>query len=92
VVVRIEGVARRRVQVLPVFFDPGVTRQGIVRLRSGSQTETIVISDRTQRSVTLGAEPFTWTVAWTVADGTQMPESAPESGDDVVVVPRFRSG
>jgi hypothetical protein len=89
VLVRIEGVPRRRVQVLPVFFDAGVTRQGIVRLRSGAQTETVVISDRTQRTVTLGPGAFTWTVAWTTADGAELPESAPENGDDVIVVPRF---
>ncbi|MBL8526909.1 MAG: hypothetical protein JNL68_04440 [Burkholderiales bacterium] len=90
VLVRIDGVPRRRVQVLPVFFDTSATRQGVVRLRSGSQVETVVISDRTQRTVTLGPGPFTWTVAWTAADGTELPESAPQSGDDVIVLPAFR--
>ena len=90
VLVRIEGPPRRRVQVLPVFFDAAVTREGIVRLRSGSQIETLVISDRTQHTVTLGPGAFTWTVAWTAADGTALPESAPQAGDDVIVVPPFR--
>lgn len=89
VIVRMEGAPRRRVQVLPVFFDAGVARQAVLRLRSGERIETVVISDRSQRTVTLGPGPFTWTIAWTAADGTELPESAPVEGDDVIVVPRF---
>ena len=89
VLVRVDGVARRKVQVIPVFFDPAVTRQCVVGLRSGAQTETVAITDRTQRTVSLGPGPFTWTVAWAMADGTLLPESAPQDGDDVIVLPRF---
>jgi hypothetical protein len=82
-------VARRKVQVIPVFFDAAVTRQCVVRLRSGAQTETVAITERTQRTVSLSPGPFTWTVAWTMADGTLLPESALQDGDDVIVLPRF---
>jgi hypothetical protein len=90
VLVRIDGAARRRVQVIPAFFDPGLARQAVVRLRSGAKTETVAITDRTPRTVTLGPGPFTWTVTWTAADGVQAPESSPQDGDDVLVVPRFQ--
>lgn len=89
-VVRIDGAPRRTVQLLPIYFDPSVTQKGIVRLRSGMQTESVVITDRAQRSVMLGPGPFLWSIAWTAADGTAFSESAPEEGEDVIVVPRFR--
>lgn len=89
-VVPIDGAPRRTVQLLPIYFDPSVTQKGTVHLRSGMQTESVVITDRAQRSVMLGPGPFLWSIAWTAADGTAFPESAPEDGEDVIVVPRFR--
>ena len=90
VVVRVDGVARRTVQVLPIYFDPAVSKSITLRLRSGAQIETLVVSDRTQKNVTLGAGPFSWTLQWTRPDGSQSEESAPQDGDDVIVVPRVR--
>src|SRR5262245_9596470 len=90
VVVRVDGVARRTVQVLPIYFDPAVSRSVTLRLRSGAEVETLVLSDRTERSVVLSAGPFSWTLHWTRPDGSQSAESDPEDGDDVIVVPRVR--
>jgi hypothetical protein len=92
IVVRVDGVRRRNVQLLPIYFDSIVTKNGTIRLRSGSQTETVVISDRSERSVTLGPGPFSWTIQWTAANGTQLAESGPHEGEDIIVVPRFQPG
>ena len=89
ILVRVEGQPRRSVQVLPIYFDPALARDCTVRLRSGSLVETVKITDRAQRTVTLGPGPFSWTLQWTGADGTALPESAPRDGEDVIVVPRF---
>jgi hypothetical protein len=89
VIVRIDGVPKRTVQVIPIYFDPAVARSATLRLRSGSQIETLVLTDRTKRSVTLGPGPFSWTVQWTAADGTPSPETAAQDGEDVLVVPPF---
>jgi len=49
----------------------------------------VTITDRSPRSVTLPPGQFTWTIAWTTTDGTAMPASAPQAGEDVIVLPRF---
>jgi hypothetical protein len=89
IVVRLDGVPKRSVQILPIYFDVAATRSATVRLRSGAQTETVIVSDRAARSLTLPAGPLTWTVQWTRADGSQLEESAATDGDDVIVLPRF---
>ena len=88
IAIRIDGVPRRDVQVLPIDFDPAVVTQATVRLRSAAQTETVVLKDRTPRTVVLGAGPFTWSVQWTMADGRALAEFPPAEGDDVIVLPR----
>jgi hypothetical protein len=88
IVIRIDGVARREVQVLPVYFDPALIKEATVRLKSGSKTETLVLSDRTPRTAVLDAGPFTWTVQWTMIDGRALAETPPAEGDDVIVLPR----
>jgi len=90
VIVRIDGVPRRTVQILPIYFDATATKSVTVRLRSGSQTESIVCADRSQKIVTLPDGPFSWTLQWTRPDGLQSAESAPQDGDDVIVIPRDR--
>ena len=90
VIVRIDGVPRRTVQILPIYFDATATKSVTVRLRSGSQTESIVCADRSQKIVTLPDGPFSWTLQWTRPDGSQSAESAPQDGDDVIVIPRDR--
>jgi hypothetical protein len=90
VIVRIDGVPRRTVQILPIYFDPAISRNVTLRLRTSSRVETVVVADRTPRTVTLGGGPYTWTMQWTHPDGTQSAESAPQDGDDVLVVPRLR--
>ncbi len=92
IVVRIDGVARREVQVLPIFLDPAQVKEATVRLRGAAHTETVVLRDRTPRTTVLDAGPFTWTVQWTTADGRTLPETAPAEGDDVIVLPRVPSG
>jgi len=89
-VIRIDGVRRRTVQILPIYFDATATKSATVRLRSGSQTESIVCADRSQKIVTLPDGPFSWTLQWTRPDGSQSAESAPQDGDDVIVIPRDR--
>ena len=89
IVVRIDGVPQRKVQVIPVFFDGAVTRQGVLRLRSDAQSQLVTITDCTPRTVNLASGPFTWSITWTMADGTVLPESPPQAGDDVIVLPRF---
>jgi hypothetical protein len=89
-VLRLEGKAQRQVQVLPIYFDPAATKQGTLRLHSGSQSETVVITDQTERHVTLAPGPFTWTLAWTTADGRDLADSVEHDGEDVIVVPRFQ--
>jgi hypothetical protein len=88
IVVRIDGVARREVQVLPIFFDQAQMKEATVRLRGAAQTETVVLRDRTPRTAVLDAGPFTWTVQWTTMAGRTMPETPPAEGDDVIVLPR----
>jgi hypothetical protein len=90
IIVRIDGVPRRTVQVLPIYFDPAVSKSATLRLRSGSQLETLVFTDRTQRNVTLEPGPFSWTIQWTKPDGTLLNETTPQDGQDVLVVPPFR--
>lgn len=92
IVVRIEGTPRRDVQVLPVYFDATRTRAAHLRLRSGVRVEEVVLTDRTPRAVQLPPGPFTWTLAWTAADGSEWPESARVDGNDVIVLPRFEGG
>jgi hypothetical protein len=89
-VVRIDGIRRRTVQILPIYFDTTTTKSVTVRLRSGPQTESIVCADRSQKIVTLPDGPFSWTLQWTRPDGSQSAESAPQDGDDVIVIPRDR--
>jgi hypothetical protein len=91
VIVRIDGVPRRTVQILPIYFDATLAKNVTVRLRSGSQMETAILADRTPKSVTLPGGPFTWTLQWTRPDGSQSAESAPQDGDDVLVIPRYRA-
>jgi hypothetical protein len=92
IVVRIDGVARREVQVLPIFFDPAQVKEATVRLRGAAQTETVVLRDRSPRTAVLDAGPFTWTVQWTMTDGRTVAETAPAEGDDVIVLPRVPAG
>ena len=87
-VVRIDAVPRRTVQIFPIHFDPAVVRQGVVRLRSDARSESVSITDRTPRSIVLAPGAFDWTIAWTAADGAELPESAPQPGEDVIVLPR----
>jgi hypothetical protein len=89
VVVRLDGVPRREVQILPIYFDPSVARKGTLRLRSGSAVEIVEVTSRAARTVSISPGPFTWTVAWTTPNGEERPESSPLAGDDVIVVPRF---
>lgn len=89
IVIRIDGVPRRDVQVLPIYFDPALTKEATVRLSSAAKTETVVLRDRTPRTVGLGAGPFSWTVQWTAIDGRVLAESSPADGDDVIVLPRY---
>lgn len=89
IVVRLDGVPQRHVQLLPIYFEPTVASAATVRLHSGSQTETVEIADRTARTINLPPGPFTWTLAWTLPDGTRLPELPAVAGDDVIVVPRF---
>jgi hypothetical protein len=89
-VVRIDGIRRRTVQILPIYFDTTTTKSVTVRLRSGPQTESIVCADRSQKIVTLPDGPFSWTLQWTRPDGSQSAESAPQDGDNVIVIPRDR--
>ena len=91
-VVTIEAVARRTVQILPIYFDPNVARKAVVRLRGETQDAIVTIADRAVHSLSLGPGPFTWTIAWTAADGSELPESNPQPGADVIVVPRFVRG
>jgi len=88
-VINVDAVARRTVQIIPLYFDAGAVRQGAVCLQGDSQREVVTITDRSPRSVTLPSGQFTWTIAWTSADGTAMPASAPQAGEDVIVLPRF---
>ena len=88
-VVNIDAAPRRTVQIFPIYFDAAAVRKGVVRLRGDAQGETIAITDRAPRSVALSPGPFNWTIAWTAADGTELPESAPQEGEDVIVLPRF---
>jgi hypothetical protein len=90
VVVSIDTVPRRNVQIFPIYFDAAVTRKAVLRLFDDSRSTSVEITDRASRSVALPAGPFSWGVAWTRADGTSVAESPPEPGDDVIVVPRFR--
>jgi hypothetical protein len=90
IVVRIDGVPRRNIQILPIYFDTSVTPSATLQLRSAAQTERIVLTSRAERTVAMDAGAFAWTIQWTTADGTQLPESPPDTGDDVIVVPRFR--
>jgi hypothetical protein len=92
IVVPVQGQPRREVQVLPIYFDKTLARDCTLRLRSGAHVETVTITDRTQRTVTLGPGPFSWTVQWTAADGASLPESPARDGEDVIVVPRFTRG
>jgi hypothetical protein len=92
IVVRIDGVARREVQVLPIFLDPEQVKEATVRLRSASHTETVVLRDRTPRTTVLDAGPFTWTVQWTTTDGRTLPETPAAEGEDVIVLPRLPAG
>lgn len=89
IVIRIDGVPRRDVQLLPIYFDPILVKEATVRLRSAAQTETVVLRDRTPRTIVLGAGPFSWTVQWTTTDGRSLGESSPAEGDDVIVLPRL---
>ena len=89
IVVRVDGPPRREVQLLPIYFDAALVRAARVRLRSGDATEQVVLTDRAPRAVALPPGPFTWTLAWTLADGGELPESAPVDGDDVIVLPRL---
>ena len=89
VVVRVDGVPQRKVQIIPVFFDSTVTRQGVLRLRNDTQSQTVTITDCTPRTVNLASGPFTWSITWTMADGTVLPESPPQAREDVIVLPRF---
>ena len=54
IIVRIDGVPGRTVQVIPIYYDPAVSKSATLRLRSGAQVETLLLTDRAQRSVTLG--------------------------------------
>ena len=74
---------------MPFYFDAAAVRKGVLRLKGETQSETVTITDRTPRTLALVPGPFTWTVAWTAADGSELPESQPQNGEDVIVVPRF---
>ena len=88
-VIRIDGVPARTVQILPIYFDPAVSPSITLRLRGGAQIETVVVTDRTQRSVTLGEGSYSWTLQWTKADGSSSDETTAQEGEDVLVVPRL---
>jgi hypothetical protein len=91
VIVRIDGVPRRTIQVLPIYFDPAVSRNVTLTLRTSSQVETVLVADASPRTVSLGGGPFSWTMHWIRPDGTTSEESAPQNGEDVIVVPRLRA-
>lgn len=80
--------ATRHVQILPVFFDAARTPRAEVRLRHKDRAATEIVTGKAALSVTLPQGTFSWSVTWTLPDGSkrEMPEQAGDQ--DVIVLPR----
>jgi hypothetical protein len=89
--VPLQAPATRQVQLVPVFFDSAKTSRADIHLRSKDRLVTQTITSKAAVSVTLPHGPFSWNIAWTMADGSRKDTSEQVSDQEVIVLPRSPS-
>ena len=82
------GLPGREVQLLPIAFDSARITRIEVRLRSGGETETVLITDGSPRSVVLPPGPFRCSLTWWLKDGGKIEVGEEESDEEVLVLRR----
>lgn len=89
--VPLQAPATRQVQLVPVFFDVAKTPRADIHLRNQDHLVTVPITNKSTVSVTLPQGLYSWSVAWTLSDGSKREIPEQVSDQDVIVLPRSLS-